>query len=487
MRKIFRKKNLIIGFSILMLIGFERYWLKMAYKQEIERIESESTRLLLSATRKKEAKVFDQMMDLRLEAWKEGRRPRIFGPTLFADSLLPPEFEAQMDSLIRTESHRIMRHLPDGDITSLIASVAQKMKLLSPNDSAKFRTVIFENSPFESEGDADSLKFWIHNEYHTANLPTDFELVHFRGRRKGPGESAVGNGIHSHTAHVKLTGQNFVVVFHDYKWFAFKQLIPEIGLSLMVLGAVIFSFIILIRSQKKAEELARMKGDFISNMTHNLKTPIATVSVALEALRNFGAAANPERTREYLDISASELERLSFMVDKTLELSALTGEEIALDLQKQDLQPIVEDALAFMHPQFEKYQARIQFKSEDFVYPVNVDKSHTLNVIANLLENAIKYRSEDPLITVSLERTGSTILLKVEDNGIGISRKALPHIFDNFYRAPSLETHPSKGNGMGLAYAKTVIRKMKGRIRVESEEGKGTTMIIELPATDERS
>ena len=485
MRKIFSRRNLILGFSIMMLIAFERYWLKMAYDQEIDRIESESTRLLLSATRKQEAKVFELIMDKRMEAWKAGERSHFFPPTLMADSLLPADFEYKMDSLIKSESQRIVSHFPAGDLVPLISSLAQRMSEFIPQDSARIRTVVVADNPFVQEGDADSLQVWIRKEYHTANLPTDFELIHFQGRNKLPDSEEVGNGIHSHTAHVKFTGQNFVVVFHDYQWFAIKQLIPEIGLSLMVLGAVVFSFLVLIRSQKKAQELARMKGDFISNMTHNLKTPIATVSVALEALRSFGASASPEKTQEYLSISASELDRLAFMVDKTLEISALTGEEIALDLQPQDLLPIVQDAIAFMQPQFDKYEAQIKLHSIDQIYPVKVDRSHTLNVLTNLLENSIKYRSEFPRINLRVRETSQMVILQVEDNGIGISRKALPHIFDNFYRAPSLETHTSKGNGMGLAYAQTVVRKMKGRIRAESEEGKGTTLIIELPRFNE--
>lgn len=468
-----------------MLLGFEQYWLKMAYKQEVSRIRNESTRLLLSATRKKDAQVIDGIIDMRLRAKQTGVEP--WGGPFINDSLLPPEFKKQVDEIVEEESIHIMKHLPDGDIMSLLARFAKRVEKILPPDSSKIVAVLSESPLIGQKDDVDSLRNWIEEEYHTANLPSEFELLHFIGRKRHPDQEDVQGSIYSRTAHVKFTGQNFVVVFRDYQWFTIKQLIPEIGLSLMVLGAVIISFVVLIRSQKKAQELSRMKSDFISNMTHNLKTPIATVSVALEALRSFGAAENPERTKEYLDISASELERLAFMVDKTLELSALTGEEIAMDMQEQDLRPIVEDALAFMQPQFEKYKAQIEFEAADQIYGVKVDKAHTLNVFANLLENAIKYRSDFPKIQVKLEVHPLTVIFIVKDNGIGISKKALPHIFDNFYRAPALETHPSSGNGMGLAYAKTVIRKMKGRIRAESEIEKGTTMIIEFPRINERS
>jgi len=224
-----------------------------------------------------------------------------------------------------------------------------------------------------------------------------------------------------------------------------------------------------------------MKNDFISNITHELKTPIATVNVAIEALRNFNALQSPERTKEYLDISAAELQRLSMLVDKVLKLSMFENKEIELQKENFDLKILIEEVLYSMRLQFEKQGAIVDFKTMGPDFIIHADRLHITSVVYNLLDNALKYSRENPIIHVELAAIGSDMQLNVTDNGIGIAADYADKIFDKFFRVPSGDHHNIKGYGLGLSYAAEVVRKHNGAISLDSELGKGTKFTVKLP------
>ena len=224
-----------------------------------------------------------------------------------------------------------------------------------------------------------------------------------------------------------------------------------------------------------------MKDEFISNITHELKTPIATVTVAVEALRNFGGIQSAERTKEYLDISAAELQRLSLLVDKVLKLSVFENKEIELKKEWFDCKQLVEDVINTMKLQFEKTNARVRFETEGENFKIEADKLHITSVIYNLLDNALKYSKEDPQIDVCLQSKAEHIELSVKDNGIGIAGEYKEKIFDKFFRVPSGDHHNTKGYGLGLSYVSHIAKRHQGSITVESELGKGSKFTVYFP------
>jgi two-component system phosphate regulon sensor histidine kinase PhoR len=251
------------------------------------------------------------------------------------------------------------------------------------------------------------------------------------------------------------------------------------------------SFIFLYRNLRQQRRLADLKNEFISNMTHELKTPISTIKVAVEALRHFGALEDPQRTREYLDISTLELQRLSMLVDKVLKLSQFENKEIVFTLTVFDLRELAAEVITGMKLQFEKVGALVQltqagsgetgsWSGEGF--GVKADRAHVSSVLSNLLDNALKYSKEGLVITVHIVREDGMIVLAVTDNGIGIPAVYLGRIFDKFFRVPSGDHHNIKGYGLGLNYVQHIIGWHKGSIGVESKEGKGSTFTIKLPA-----
>lgn len=263
-----------------------------------------------------------------------------------------------------------------------------------------------------------------------------------------------------------------------------RQITPELMFACFLLTVTIMSFLMLYRSLVAQKKLAGIKNDFISNITHELKTPIATVSVAIEALKNFNALHDPQRTKEYLDISQNELQRLSLLVDKVLKLSMFENKAIELKPELLDLRSIVDEVAASMRLQLEKYKAQVSIESEGSAM-LRGDKLHLTSVVFNLLDNALKYSKAYPSIRIEITEMPEAVQLVMIDNGIGIAPEYRDRIFEKFFRVPAGDTHNAKGYGLGLSYVAHVVQKHNGTIEVESQPGIGSRFIVKLPKAHE--
>jgi len=277
-------------------------------------------------------------------------------------------------------------------------------------------------------------------------------------------------------------------------WFMARRLGPQALFSIILVGVTIFSFLLLYRNWRQQQKLSLLKNDFISNITHELKTPIATVSVAVEAMKNFNALQDPVRTREYLDISAHELQRLSLLVDKVLKLSLFERQEIELKKEDFDLKVLVEEVMASMRLQFEKCQANVRLMpgspapamtgdnaEPDTRFLLRADKLHFTSVIYNLLDNALKYSRLNPILQVDLATERNLLVLAVTDNGIGIPAVYRNRVFEKFFRVPTGDQHNVKGYGLGLSYVAYVVQRQGGEITVDSKEGVGSRFTVKIP------
>jgi two-component system phosphate regulon sensor histidine kinase PhoR len=264
----------------------------------------------------------------------------------------------------------------------------------------------------------------------------------------------------------------------------FPYLISRLSLpiffSLLLLGITILAFVLLYRNMIKQRRLGELKNEFISNITHELKTPIATVGVAIEALKNFNAIHDPLRTKEYLDISSNELQRLNLLVDKVLKLSMFEKKEVELKYESVNLQQIVQEVVESLKLQFEKNGATVTVTSQGDL-GLQGDQLHLVSVVFNLLDNAMKYVKDAPVIHIDMTGKDNTVELEVTDNGMGIAPEYRTKVFEKFFRIPHGDTHNAKGYGLGLSYAAQVIQKHQGSITIESHPGNGTKFIISLP------
>lgn len=259
-----------------------------------------------------------------------------------------------------------------------------------------------------------------------------------------------------------------------------KKITLPIVFSFFLVGLTLFSFVLLYRSLLRQHRLAQIKNDLISNITHELKTPIATVGVAIEALKNFNAIQDPEKTKEYLDISQNELQRLGLLVDKVLKLSMFENKKIEIKYELFDLEEVVNEVVASLRLHLEKCNARIIVNTEGNLV-IKGDRMHLLSVVFNLLDNALKYSKGNTAIQVDIKEQDKNIVLKVSDNGIGIPAGYKNRVFEKFFRVPSGDTHNAKGYGLGLSYVAQVVRQHHGVVEVDSHEGLGSTFTITFP------
>lgn len=267
--------------------------------------------------------------------------------------------------------------------------------------------------------------------------------------------------------------------FDNSRWLLTKKIIPQILFSFFLIAITTLSFLLIFRNLQQQSRLTELKNDFVSNVTHELKTPISTVSVAIEALSSFNVLQNPAQTKEYLEISKNELNRLTILVDKVLKMSIFEQKDLALKVEIVDFKALVENVLATMKLQFEKYHTQIDY---DFIgnhFTLEGDVIHLTNVVYNLLENALKY-SPEPIISIRLTEENQQIKLAIQDNGIGISEEYLPKIFDKFFRVPTGDVHNTKGYGLGLSYVRSVVEKHKGTIEVTSKIGQGSCFLVKF-------
>ncbi len=260
-----------------------------------------------------------------------------------------------------------------------------------------------------------------------------------------------------------------------------KKLILPVLISLLLIAFTIITFTSLFRNLLAQQRLAAVKNEFISNITHELKTPIATVNVAIEALRNFNAIHDPLKTKEYLDISASELQRLSLLVDKVLRLSMFENGEVELKKESFDLKALIEEVLSVMQLQVNKQKAVVTLLAEGDDYTIEADRMHITSVLYNLLDNALKYKKGNPVIEISLKSHKMHIELKVTDDGIGIPAAYRKRVFEKLFRVPTDDVHNIKGYGLGLSYVNHIIQRHHGFIEVDSEYGKGSVFTVHIP------
>lgn len=232
--------------------------------------------------------------------------------------------------------------------------------------------------------------------------------------------------------------------------------------------------------QKKVSE---MKNDFINNMTHEFKTPLASISLAAQMLNDKSVTKSEKMYENLGSIISNETRRLRFQVEKVLQMSLFDHDNIRLKSEELDTSSMLESVINTFSLRIKQSGGSVEtvFDAEDpFVYG---DEMHLTNVFFNLMDNAVKYAKpdEDLHLKIRTENVGASLLISIEDNGVGIQKGDLSHIFERFYRVHTGNQHNVKGFGLGLAYVHTIISLHHGRIRVESEYGQGTKFVITLP------
>lgn len=257
--------------------------------------------------------------------------------------------------------------------------------------------------------------------------------------------------------------------------------LPSVFFTLLLLFTFIFSMVVISRQKK----LSEMRTDFMNNMTHELKTPVSTISLASQMLDDESITKSPRMISQLSKTIREETKRLMQQIEKVLQMSIFEKESSALKLEEMDINDLILGIATVFSIKVEKTGGEIQTELDADEAIACVDEVHFTNIIYNLLDNAVKYSNGPLILRVKTWNERSRLMISVEDNGIGIKKNNLKRIFDKFYRVPTGSVHNVKGFGLGLAYVKKVVEDHKGRIWVESEYEKGTKFIMSIPIKTE--
>ena len=494
-----RLSAILMIFAIIGIGVFQGYWLKKLYLEE-------------SAALQKETNIAFRDAVYKLQ-WQRFRADTVFSRHHIPDNLFLMEMLDKMrDSLSihdTTGKSRNMtitvrdwvgndsgnRNIP-GQITGFFADsspypppsaatgLAQTLDSFGPSRVMNFLSVKDTAGASLSTGQIDSA---FRRELEKSHITVPFTIRCFPAKSPGSPPLIIRDTL---PADQFVTAVNYVGMSKPYGYQAIfgnptryllgRMKLP-ISMAFLLLAFITAAFVFLYFNLQQQQRLAITRDEFIGNMTHELKTPIATVQVAVEALRHFNALDDPQKTKEYLDISAIELQRLSMLVDKVLKLSLFENKAIELNRHTIDLHQLAAEVIAGMKLQFEKAGAVVQLTAAGNDFPVSADRMHMASALSNLLDNALKYSPSRPAITVHLSRQGDLITMAVSDNGIGIPAAYIGRVFEKFFRVPSGDHHNIKGYGLGLSYVHHIVIRHNGSISVQSKEGKGSTFTINLP------
>lgn len=438
MKKIFPIITILILLSLFGLIFFQVLWLTTARKTKEKQLRDN---ISLAANEAAE-KLMEEKMG--------------FLPSSKKSDLLFPNDKMKVE-LLRPS---VMLRYSKEEISAIIRKAMDKHFL----EDVPFEFAVFDNS---ITGDQMQSEHFFKYYLDTANN-TNFAL---------PLQPPSGSNLEN------LTKEEFLVLIIPHqKAIIFKEIFWFIIGTILFTIIITTAFFLTIRALLRQKKLSEIKSDFINNMTHEFKTPLATISLAVDALKNEKVIADREKTNYFTGIIKEENKRMNKQVETILQAALLDKQEVQLNLRKLSAHEMIRSALNNITLPVEERNGKIEVKLDAQREMIMADEVHFTSLINNLLDNAVKYsKEENLLIKLDTSNTGNQIRIRIEDNGIGMSKETLSRIFEKFYRAHTGNIHNVKGFGLGLSYVKTMVEAHKGTIKPESTLGKGSIFIITIP------
>jgi two-component system, OmpR family, phosphate regulon sensor histidine kinase PhoR len=478
---------ILMASSIVLLLMLQFFWLRGAYDDAADNFRKESSLLFRNT----------------IFAMQDSLLQKSLRPVNDHDSLPPiarfhgPQRLRLKDSLIIKTSDSVFKGFTEKRTSIQIISSDEESdpsfrEFLRPLASrlktdGQPKTFVFRMT--SDTLNTDSIRFHFSKTLAEADLMTEYKIIKVKG--SDARRSKVGRHLNVPegkfiSEFVPLTPMTrYAAEFYGVPSLLIRNITPQIFFSIFLTVLTSISFYVMFRNMRSQQRLMEIKNDFISNVSHELKTPVATVSVALEALKNFNALHDPQKTKEYLDIAQRELNRLTLMTDKILKTSVYEDQGVTLKLEPIHIDHVIDQVLSSMRLVFEKKRTHLQFQKTGSDFSLDGSHEHLTNVFYNLVDNALKYSTDDSTLEVSLESLPAEVLIKVKDTGIGIPKEYKHRIFEKFFRVPSGDVHNTKGYGLGLSYVASVIESHQGEISVESDPGKGSCFTIRLPRHQE--
>lgn len=342
----------------------------------------------------------------------------------------------------------VQERLPQTVLDSIIDRV-----LLTNGITAKYKFGVFDETGYLIYGNCKNTDYLMRSKYQVELFPLDF-----------------------------LTSRYFLLLdIPDERGIVIRSMYMMLGFSALFILLIIFAFYFSISTIVRQKKLSMIKNDFINNMTHELKTPISTISLACEALSDNDISKTEESRTRFVSMISEENKRLGTLVESVLQSAVIERGELKLKKSEILLDKIIEDAVQHIYIQVQKRGGSLTIENNAPGSWIFADKVHISNVIYNLLDNAIKYTAETPKIEISLTKLVGAVIIKIKDNGIGIAKEHQSKVFEKLYRVPTGDRHDVKGFGLGLSYVKSIVESHEGEITLSSALGKGSTFSIVLP------
>ena len=348
------------------------------------------------------------------------------------------------------------------------------------------------NRPIEQRINQAFLSQLIEYEFRTNGIDLDYEYV-VKSYNQGEEKVIINSPNYKNsrkkehqtplfTNDIGSQKPNYLKVYfpHDHRHFLTDtglMVIPTVILVLMIVGIFTYTIVFILQQKK----LSMIKNDFINNMTHELKTPISTISLASQMLRDTSVNTAPSTLERISGVIYDESKRLSMQVEKVLQMAVFNEGRLKMKFKNFDLHEVINTVVQNFEIRVQAANGQISLEKNASNTIIFGDQVHITNVLFNLLDNAVKYSKEQPIIEVVTENKNNLFLVSIKDNGIGIAKEHQKQIFERFYRVPTGNVHDVKGFGLGLHYVSKIIEAHKGIIKVESTLNKGTKFIISFP------
>src|SRR3989338_2373058 len=326
------------------------------------------------------------------------------------------------------------------------------------------------------EGILDSYEFGVYNKrekgydttfstegFKTQKHAIDFKKDLFKNDRSQKGQFAL---------HIQ---------FNDRDTYVWTKVRPMLILSLLFSVLILLCFGYSVYFIFKQKRISQVKNDFINNMTHELKTPLASISLAASSIRHPQVVERPEEVKRFADIISDEERKINAHIEQVLEIASLDRSEMQLNFENCELLNLLNKSVRTIELSLKNVEGDVQFDSKVDRAPILADALHLINVFTNILDNSIKYSEGRPQIVVQVREDANTYCISIRDKGIGMSSSEQKQAFDKFYRAERGDIHNRKGFGLGLSYVKSIVEAHHGRVEIQSEKNVGTCVFVYIP------
>lgn len=504
----------LMSLSLAGIVMVQIYWIINSVKDKEDQFSLVVSQTLVSVSseldNREVEKVYDVLDHIRDSLGVQPDSRTISELMLIQRNQNLDETSTYSNSLLN-ENYKLNPQLLDLDIDSLTFNklLNKKSSSIKVKDSSKRKTFnqlsqidnygrksdaeIISNYnrllPISQRVTSDELMSIIQEELVNRSIETDFEFAiyqdGFATRIQSSNFDFIPNGTWSYSiyknSNLDTEPYELYISMPDRKRYILSSITGMALLSLIFTTVIVVAYSNAIKQIFKQRQISQIKTDFINNMTHEFKTPIATINLALDSLKHPKISSDPVKVANYHRMIREENKRMHSQVENVLRISKLEREDLNIEKERHDMDDILIDSISHIQLILEEKGGVVKSHFGALRTEVLVNESHITNVIVNVLENAIKYTEGNPVIDVFTENVKNKLVIKVRDQGIGMSKQAQRKVFQKFFREHTGDIHNVKGHGLGLAYSKRILDDCHGEIHVESIKGKGSTFSIHLP------